>query len=471
MSGDKDYIDDLLTQIENRNFELKEAKDSFSFNELLKYCSAISNEGGGIIIFGIRDNKEIIGTKAFEDINSTEYSVYRDLNIKIILEEKNYEGKRILVCIVPKRNSGSPVAYKGAYFMRSGESLVPMTQDMLRDIFSESSGNYLERIAVDSIPAEDIVRTLDIDIYFKLLRKSVPTSLDEIMVSLLSDRVIKRSGDVYSITNLGMFALARTFEDIYHFRHKKLRIIRFDESSRVNAISDVFLDGGYAIAMVKAVDELLPALLPTYESFSSASRNTIKHYPLVALRELLANALFHQDLESVHSHPTIEIHPEYISIVNPGKPIIDIARFIDDNQSRNPELVSLMYKLGLCEARGTGMDRVLVEIELAQIAAPQIDLGDNVTRVTLDAGKKFATMSQAERVWATFMHCCRLYVQQDHMSNTSLRNRFGLPQDKTAQISQLINAAVSAKLIKNINPSNQSKRFTKYVPFFAVGKE
>ena len=66
----------LTTGNENEILEYKEAKNQFDFDKLGKYFSALSNEANLLgkneawLIFGIKDNKSVVGTNFKNDIKS-----------------------------------------------------------------------------------------------------------------------------------------------------------------------------------------------------------------------------------------------------------------------------------------------------------------------------------------------------------------------------------------------------------------
>ncbi|MOA21267.1 hypothetical protein D3C78_1417520 [compost metagenome] len=78
-------------------------------------------------------------------------------------------------------------------------------------------------------------------------------------------------------------------------------------------------------------------------------------------------------------------------------------------------------------------------------------------------------MEPVERVRACYLHCCLKYVSNEKMTNQSLRERFKLEDTraKSASVSQIIAATVAQGLIKLDDPENASKRYAKYVPFWA----
>ena len=76
-------------------------------------------------------------------------------------------------------------------------------------------------------------------------------------------------------------------------------------------------------------------------------------------------------------------------------------------------------------------------------------------------------MSQSDRIRACYQHCCLLYVNNQQMSNQSLRNRFRLNESKNNTVSQVIGATKEAGLIKPDESESKSTRYARYLPFWA----
>lgn len=178
-------------------------------------------------------------------------------------------------------------------------------------------------------------------------------------------------------------------------------------------------------------------------------RKTITKYPVIALREIIANALIHQDFTVSGSSPLIEIFHSRIEVTNPGIPLVDINRFIDNPpKSRNETLSSLMRRLKMCEELGSGWDRIALECELKQLPAPKIVLYEENTKVILYSKLPFANIPHEEKLWSCYLHACIKYLTHEGLTNSSMRQRFGLEDTASAQISRLIKEAVSLGLIK-----------------------
>ncbi|MDO6683785.1 ATP-binding protein, partial [Oceanobacter sp. 5_MG-2023] len=190
-------------------------------------------------------------------------------------------------------------------------------------------------------------------------------------------------------------------------------------------------------------------------------------YPELAIRELVANAIIHQDFSITGSGPMIEIFDSRMEITNPGVPLVDTQRFLDSPpQSRNEGLASFMHRINICEERGTGIDKVVFQTELYQLPAPVFEETDKHTRSILFSYKSFAEMDKEERIHACYLHCCLQYVNQEPMNNPSLRSRFGIEDKNKSMVSRVIRDSVETGVIKPYDPTVGSKAI-RYVPFWA----
>lgn len=142
-------------------------------------------------------------------------------------------------------------------------------------------------------------------------------------------------------------------------------------------------------------------------------------------------------------------------------------RFIDNPpKSRNEILSGLMHRLKMCEELGSGWDRIALECELKQLPAPKINLYEENTKVILFSQLPFANIPHEDKLWTCYLHSCLKQVTHEGLTNSSLRQRFGLEEKSSAPISRLIKEAVEKGLIKAFDPEAAPKHM-KYVPFWA----
>lgn len=212
--------------------------------------------------------------------------------------------------------------------------------------------------------------------------------------------------------------------------------------------------------------EYVSAKLPSNEVIGAAFRNTVKMYPEIALRELIVNAMIHQDFEQA-GWTMIDLHPDRVEISNPGRPRIDTLRFIDDYSPRNEKLADIMRRLGLCEEKGSGIDKVVGAAEVFQLPPPDFRVSSARTTAVLFAHVEFDEMQRGDRVRACYQHCCLRYVLNQPMTNASLRDRFKLSEGQHDVVSRIIQGAVQAGLVKAADPESRSKKYARYIPCWA----
>lgn len=207
--------------------------------------------------------------------------------------------------------------------------------------------------------------------------------------------------------------------------------------------------------------------LPQNEVIEDALRKEVKLVPEVVIRELLANALIHQDFSISGVSPVIEIYADRVEISNPGSPVVPVERFIDGYQSRNEKLADLMRRFGICEEKSSGIDRVIETAELLQLPAPDFLTEHQRTVAVIYGAREFKAMDRTDRVRACYQHCVLQWVLRKKMTNQSLRERFGLSERSGNSVSQIISLAVEQGLIKIDPGAPESRKYARYIPNWA----
>lgn len=126
-----------------------------------------------------------------------------------------------------------------------------------------------------------------------------------------------------------------------------------------------------------------------------------------------------------------------------------------------------MRKLGVCEEKGSGIDRVIFAAEYHQLPAPDFRAGYHATYVTIYGPEPFSRMSKEDRMRACYQHCALKYVMSERMTNQSLRERFKLAENKAATVSQIIAQTEDAGWIKTDQKTGGSRKYARYVPIWA----
>jgi ATP-dependent DNA helicase RecG len=457
---------------ESEALEFKEAANIYDKDKLLQYCNAIANECGGHIVLGVTDKRprQIKGSQAFsnaDELNKLKQLILKELGIRVDATELIAPEGRVLVFDVPSRPRGHPIALNGRYLMRSGESLVSMTPDHLRKIFAEGEVSWFAQPAKSNATADDVIGLLDTQTYFELLSLTYPSSRDGVLDRLSGEGLIRNESGNWIITNLAAILLAKKLDAFSGALARKApRVIVYDGSNKLKTRNELIGAKGYAVGFAGLV-EFVHSSSPQNHYIEETIREDVKMFPKQAIRELIANALIHQDFTESGVSVMIEMYEDRIEISNPGIPTIQVERFIDEYRSRNEPLADLMRRLGICEEKGSGIDKVIFAAEFYQLPAPDFRVGGVRTTAILFAHQEFAKMNREDRTRACYQHCALQYVSNKKMSNQSLRERFKVDEARSATVSLIIKDTKEAGLIKADDAETTSQRYARYVPFWA----
>lgn len=379
------------------------------------------------------------------------------------------DGKKLVVLIIQKA-VGQPVTFKKNSFIRIGSYTKPLRDypAVEAQLWDKLRLNNFEKIAAKSeLHKDEIFQYLDFTCYFDLQNIPIPTNQDGILHYMLEDSIVlKQDNGLYSITNLGAVLFAKRIADFPSVSRKAIRVVQYEDDTKLKILKEYNGIRGYAVGFEGLIG-FLEALLPSEEVITETVRKSVTKYPMIALREIIANALIHQDFTIPGTSPLVEIFTSRIEITNPGTPLVDINRFIDNPpKSRNEILSGLMRRLKMCEELGSGWDRIALECELKQLPAPKINLYEENTKVILFSELPFANIPHEDKLWTCYLHSCLKQVTHEGLTNSSLRQRFGLEEKSSAPISRLIKEAVEKGLIKAFDPDTAPKHM-KYVPFWA----
>ncbi len=453
---------------EHQRLEFKEAKHQFDNRKLYEYCVALANEGGGHLLLGVSDKppRPIVGTAAFNDPVAMAEKLFEAVGFRVDIEAVAHPDGRVLVFHIPARPRGTAYHLDGKYLMRAGEALVPMSEDQLRRIFAEGGPDWVEEHTKQDLDGQQVVELLDTQSFFELLKLPYPTDRAGVLDRLVTERLIDSVAGNYAIRRIGALLLAKKLADFDDLSRKAARIVVYNGTSKLDTKLDRTATKGYAVGF-QALVRFVVGQLPQNEVIEDALRKEVKLVPEVAIREVVANALIHQDFSMTGASVMVEIYANRVEISNPGEPLVPVDRFIDGYQSRNERVADLMRRMHICEEKSSGIDRVVQTAEVYQLPAPAFRVGLRRTIVTIFGPKPFEEMDRDDRIRACYQHCSLKWVMSERMTNQTLRERFHLPEAKVASISQVLSATLEAKLIKLDEKAGGSRKFARYLPFWA----
>lgn len=473
-----DYLVSLSNEKEWLEFKVNNSKPEVIGERLsaLSNSACLLDEPYGYLVYGIEDkNHEIVGTKfnvksernGNEDL---EMWLLNRLNPRIDIEAAEFDyapGKHISIFRIPAAVN-RPVTFLNEAYVRVNTCTKKLSQypekeaKIWRNVPKVS---FEVGIAKSSVTSADVLALLSTERYFDLLKLPYPTTREAVLDKFASEKYIIPSGAQWHITNLGAMLFAKNLSDFDGLNRKAIRVVTYKGKSKLDTLKDEFFMQGYAISIERAI-HWIGSQLPTKELIGAALRENESAYPEKSIREIAENMVIHQDFD-IQGFPTVEIFEDRVEFTNSGTPLIEVDRFIDEYQSRNDLLSDNLRRLGFCEEKGSGMDKAVMSNELFLLPALSIRVQENRTVVIMYARKSWADTNRLERLQACYQHACVKYVSNESMTNQSLRVRFNIEEQNASMVSRIIKEAIKEGLIKEEETGSNSRKFKKYIPYWA----
>ena len=481
-----DYITALIQELRKQPNETEwlEFKHNNYDKEMIgEYISALSNSAAlngktnAYMIWGIDDEtQKILGTTFKPSITTKGNEALENWILRLLtpkIDFKFYEvtiddNNVVLLEIAPANIN--PVMFSGVEYIRLSSHKkklkeLPEKERELWRVFDRVP--FEKQIAVDNIDDAEVLDYLEYTKYFELLKLPLPENRKAILENLISDDLIQKTQNgKYSITNLGAILFAKDLDKFNNLKRKAIRVIQYKDNTKFETIKEIEGHKGYAVGFEGLID-YINNMLPSNEVIKQAFRENITMYPELSIREIVANAIIHQDFFQTGSSVMIEIFSNRFEVTNPGTPLVATDRFLDSPpKSRNEALASFMRRIGVCEERGSGIDKIVLESEIYQLPAPIFETMNEHTVAILFAHKELKDMDKSDKIRACYLHSGLRYIQRDYMTNTSLRERFGIDKKNISMVSKIINDTLKEEKIY-IYDESVGTRARKYIPWWA----
>ena len=357
MTVTSEHLGSWLRAKENEHLEFKEAKQNFHFEKLVKYCAALANEGGGSILLGITDKqpRRVVGTRSFQSIERTKAGLVEKLRIRIDAHEFEHQDGRVLVFTAPPRPIGTPIAVDGAYWMRAGEDLVPMTPDMLRRIFDEAGPDFSAEICAGA-GLSDLDQTAIDDFRARWHKKAnrdaiLQSSPEQLLrdAELVTDAGVTYAAVVLLGTHAALGKHLAQAEIVFEYRSSETP----GPASQRAEFREGFL------LCYDRLWELVNLRNDKQHYQDGLFMQEVLTFSEGAVREAILNAVAHRDYRHAGS-VFIRQYQRRIEIVSPGgfPQGITPDNILDRQLPRNRRIADALARCGLVERAGQGADRI-----------------------------------------------------------------------------------------------------------------
>lgn len=446
MPTSRDQLEIWMRAEEGARYEFKEKKGGADFEEAVKYCCAIANEGGGSYILGVTDRRprRVVGTAAFQEVERTKQGLIERLRLRFDVEEVLHPDGRVVVIHIPSRPLGMPIQYQGAYWMRSGDSLAPMLPDMLKRIFAETGPDFSAEICVGATLMDLDPRAID-DFRQRWARHSGKDGLSGLTdIRLLTDAELLVD-ECPTYAALVLFGTRQTLG-----KHLPQAEVIFEyRSSEANLA-------------FQQREELRDGFFLHYERFWQLvnSRNDVQAYQdglfrweiqtfdEQIVREAILNAVGHRDYR-LGGSVFVRQFPRRMDIISPGGLPTGItpSNILDRQNPRNRRIAESFARCGLIERSGQGVDRMVSQSIKQSKRLPDFSGSDDYQVALVLSGEvqdpafiRFLEKLGQERL--------RSFGTQDFLVLDHVRLSRAVPKDLTDRVEALLDLGVIERVGK-----------------------
>ncbi|MDR1939696.1 MAG: putative DNA binding domain-containing protein [Clostridiales bacterium] len=334
-----------MRYIESDELELKREYT----DDIKKSVAAFANTNGGRILVGVSDDGKVLGLADGDDtllavVSSCRNSIKPDITMYIKAAKENIDGKEIVAIDVSK-GAAYPyyIAEKGlklgGVFVRVGSSTVAASDAHIRNMIKEADGDSYCN-----------VRCLETDLTFEAANGAFKNN--NLPFGEAQKVTLGVMNKEKQYTNLGLLLSDQC-------RHT-IKLAVFEGTTKT-----VFRDrkefGGSIFKQFEDAYSYIMILNKVHAEIVGAKRIDYYDYPPTALREALLNALVHRDY-SFSGGVFVNIYDDRLEVLSLGGLVrgLDVEAIRQGfSQSRNERLANVFYKLGMVEAYGTGIPRIM----------------------------------------------------------------------------------------------------------------
>lgn len=385
---------------EDEVIEFKKAENNFDFDDLGKYFSALSNEANlrnqefAWLAFGIHDKtREVSGTsyknstvslqKLKQDLSqhTTDNNTFRDIY------ELKIEDKRVLLFQISAASRGIPVAWKGHFYGRRGESLVALDMNKYDEIRRQTITQDWSSIVIPEATINDLDNEAIAKARIEFSKRN-PKYNDEI--DGWSDKVFLNKAKLTKngkITNTTIVLLGK--EESEHLINPAVAKIRWNLKSLDNQDKDFEI---FSIPLLLSVEEVFKRIRNLKFRYildeKSLFPEELLRYEPFNIRELIQNCIAHQDYTKGARINVVEFEDDHLVFSNYGSFIPCSVETVIENDSpeeyyRNPFLVEAMRNLNMIDTQGGGIRKIFNFQRSRLFPMPDYDLSNGKVKATL----------------------------------------------------------------------------------------
>ena len=325
----KEKISQMMESFESEVIEFKEARTNYSFNDIGKYFSALSNEANlrGLqeawLVFGISDDKRYVGTEFRKqgNLQSLKKEIVNGTNERLTfleIYELIIEKCRVIVFQIPPAIRGIPTTWQGAAYAREHESICPLPMNKVDLIRSQIGMDWSKEIVEDATIEDLDERAIEKARELFSKRQSDRKKAKEVLESLSDIEVLNKAGITIKgkITRTALLLLGKS-ESKFFFDGFIPRITW----TLYNADNSVKAYEHFDIPMLLAVDKVYSKIRNEKYRYIAGQQtlfpDEVDQYEPELIKEIINNCIAHQDYR-LRGKINVEEFEDRLVFINEG---------------------------------------------------------------------------------------------------------------------------------------------------------
>ena len=356
-------IDALVRRGESDTLEFK--KTTGQLSRAAETICGFLNGHGGIVVFGVTPDKEIVGQTVSDSTLQDVAQCLRRFEPpapvqleRIALPDSAHE---LLVLRADASHESRPFTIDGRPYERVGSTTSVMPQEKYQRLLldrahsSQRWENLLASCSLEDLDPEEIFKTVRLGVSAGRMPPSASTDVADVL-DRLGLRVEGRA------LNAAAVVFGRRM--LPHYTQCQLRMARFRGADKTEFL-DQRQTNGHALQLLEEASQFLTRHLPVAGRIEPGlfERADAPLFPPVALREALVNAFCHRDYSIVGGSVSLGIYDDRLEIWSDGT--LPFGLSVDDlkrdhlSRPRNPLIAEVFYRRGLVERWGRGTQKIV----------------------------------------------------------------------------------------------------------------
>ena len=379
--------------------EFKEAKTGYDFDKLGKYFSALANEANlrrlsrAWLVFGVENKKHsVVGTRFCinpEDLEKLKFGIAEETTNRITfvdIHKLTVDSKRVLMFEIPAAPQGIPVAFKGHYYARDGESLVPLNLEKLERIRFQTRDDWSVAIIPDATLDDldqDAILVARQNYKIRNPKTAVESDKWDDLTFLNKAKVTIKG----KITRAAIVLLGKSESE--HFLTPAAAKIRWLLKNSKGQDRDFHVE---TCPFILAVDKIYAKIRNVKYRYIPRDKHTLypqemDTYEPFIIREAINNCIAHQDYTVGTFINVVEMDDQLIfsnrGSFLPGSAEKVVIQNAPEEHYRNSFLANAMFNLNMIETRGGGIRKMFEYQRVRFFPMPEYELSPDRVIATI----------------------------------------------------------------------------------------